>query len=134
MSISLKTLIPYILILILGGCIYFGFVYYSNKIETLTQCNTMLETKNAQIEENNKTLQSLYDISINQLNELMKNQKESLDYVNELDKTISGIDFNKIFDNNKDEMIKQINAYEECYSVNVIKNPSYKCYGESNGK
>ena len=31
-------------------------------------------------------------------------------------------------------MIKQINAYEECYSKNVIKNPHIKCYGEKYGK
>lgn len=132
-SIS-KKFLPYIIIVLMGVIIYSGFVYYANKIEVLTTEKTTLQTQLSQVNTNYSTLQNMYSISIKQYEELQKSQKESLEYVSELKRKLTELDFNEEYNKDKETLLKSINDYEKCYSKNVIKDPSYKCYGEKNVK
>ena len=124
----IKKIWPYLLIATLGLAIFFGFRYYSNKVEDLTRQNTILETQNAEMNNNYNTLKNLYNISLKQAEELAKQQKESQQYVAELRQALNEIDLKKAYDEDADKLLKTINDYEKCYALNVIKNPSYKCY------
>ena len=72
----IKKALPYIIIVILGLSIYFGFVYFSNKIEKLSRENTQLQNQNAEVNNNLNTLKNLYNISLKQVEELQKQQQE----------------------------------------------------------
>lgn len=132
--IFLKKFLPWILIALLGLVIYGGFRYYANKVEELTINNVTLQTQLSQVNNNYSSLQNMYDISIKQYEELQKSQKESLEYVSELKRKLTDLDFKKEYDKDKETLLKNINDYEKCYSKHVIKDPSYKCYGEKNVK
>lgn len=132
--ISFKKLLPWILIILLGTVIYGGFVYYAGKVDELTISNNNLQHQLSQVNTNYATLQNMYTISLKQNEELQKSQKESLEYVAELKRKLFDVDFEEEYAKNKEAFLKSINDYEKCYSANVIKNPSFKCYGESNGK
>jgi transposase len=132
--ISFKKLLPWILIILLGTVIYGGFVYYAGKVDELTISNNNLQHQLSQVNTNYATLQNMYTISLKQNEELQKSQKESLEYVAELKRKLFDVDFEEEYTKNKEAFLKSINDYEKCYSANVIKNPSFKCYGESNGK
>ena len=124
----IKKIWPYLLIAILGLAIYFGFVHFSNKVEELTRQNTMLETQNAEINNNYNTLKNLYNISLKQAEELQKQQKEAQGYVAELRQALSGMDLKKAYDEDAEKLLNTINDYEKCYAINTIKNPVMKCY------
>ena len=124
----IKKIWPYLLIAVLGIAIYFGFVYFSNKVEELTRQNTLLEERNAEINNNYNTLKNMYNISLKQVEELQKQQKESLQYVADLRQKLNDMDLKKAYTEDADKLLKTINDYEKCYSINLIKNPSYKCY------
>ena len=126
----LKKIWPYLLIAILGLAIYFGFVHFSNKVEELTRENTILEERNAEINNNYNTLKNMYNISLKQVEELQKQQKESLQYVSDLRQKLNEMDLKKAYAEDAEKLLKTINDYEKCYSANLIKNPSYKCYKE----
>lgn len=132
--ISFKKLLPWILIILLGTVIYGGFVYYAGKVDELTISNNNLQHQLSQVNTNYATLQNMYTISLKQNEELQKSQKESLEYVAELKRKLFDVDFEEEYAKNKDAFLKSINDYEKCYSANVIKNPSVKCYGENNEK
>ena len=124
----IKKIWPYLLIVILGLAIYFGFVHFSNQVEELTRQNTILEAQNAEMNSNYNTLKNLYNISLKQAEELQKQQKESQQYVAELRQALSSMDLKKAYAEDADKLLQTINDYEKCYSINLIKNPSYKCY------
>ena len=124
----IKKIWPYLLIAILGLAIYFGFVHFSNQVEELTRQNTILEAQNAEMNSNYNTLKNLYNISLKQAEELQKQQKESQQYVAELRQALSSMDLKKAYAEDADKLLQTINDYEKCYSINLIKNPSYKCY------
>jgi len=124
----LKKIWPYLLIAILGLAIYFGFVHFSNKIEELTRQNTILEEKNSEINNNYNTLKNMYNISLKQVEELQKQQKESIQYVSELKQALNGMDLRKEYSKDAEKLLKTINDYEKCYALNLIKDPSKKCY------
>lgn len=124
----LKKIWPYLLIAILGLAIYFGFVHFSNKIEELTRQNTILEEKNSEINNNYNTLKNMYNISLKQVEELQKQQKESIQYVSELKQKLNDMDLRKEYSKDAEKLLKTINDYEKCYSINLIKDPTKKCY------
>lgn len=124
----IKKIWPYLLIATLGLAIFFGFRYYSNKVEDLTRQNTILETQNAEINNNYNTLKNLYNISLKQAEELAKQQKEAQGYVAELRQALNSMDLKKAYEEDADKLLKTINDYEKCYAINTIKNPSMKCY------
>ena len=124
----IKKIWPYLLIATLGLAIFFGFRYYSNKIEDLTRQNTILETHNAEINNNYNTLKNLYNISLKQAEELAKQQKEAQGYVAELRQELNSMDLKKAYEEDADKLLKTINDYEKCYAINTIKNPMMKCY------
>lgn len=124
----IKKIWPYLLIAILGIAIYLGFVHFSNQVEDLTRQNTILEAQNAEMNSNYNTLKNLYNISLKQAEELAKQQKESQQYVAELRQALSSMDLKKAYAEDADKLLQTINDYEKCYSINLIKNPSYKCY------
>ena len=126
----IKKIWPYLLIAILGLAIYFGFVHFSNQIEDLTRQNTILEAQNAEINNNYNTLKNLYNISLKQAEELAKQQKASQQYVAEVKQKLNEMNLQKAYTEDADKLLKIINDYEKCYSINLIKNPSYKCYKE----
>lgn len=130
----LRKFLPWILIILLGVVIYGGFRYYANKVEELTISNTTLQTQLSQVNTNYSTLQNMYSISIKQYEELQKSQKESLEYVSELKQKLTELNFREEYSKDKETLLININNYEKCYSKNVIKDPSYKCYGEKNVK
>lgn len=124
----LKKIWPYLLLVVLGLVLYGGFRYFTNKVEELTQQNTILQTQNAEVNNNYTTLQNMYSISMKQVEELQKQQKESLEYVTELRIALNEIDLEKAYETDKDGLLKTINDYEKCYARNLIKNPTIKCY------
>ena len=124
----LKRIWPYLLIAILGLAIYFGFVHFSNQIEELTRQNTILEERNAEINNNYNTLKNMYNISLKQVEELQRQQKESLQYVADLRQKLNEMDLKKAYSEDAKKLLKTINDYENCYSGNLIKDPSHKCY------
>ena len=126
----LKKALPYIIIAVLGLSIYGGFRYYSGKIEDMTRENTQLQAQNAEISNNYKTLQNLYNISLKQAEELIKQQKDSQQYVAELRQKLNEMDLAKAYSEDAGKLLQTINDYEKCYALNTIKDPSLKCYKE----
>lgn len=124
----IKKIWPYLLIAVLGLAIFFGFKYYSGRIEDLTRQNTILEEKNSEINNNYNTLKNMYNISLKQVEELQKQQKESLQYVANLRQALNEMDLRKEYSKDAEKLLNTINDYEKCYSINTIKNPSMKCY------
>ena len=92
----LKKIWPYLLLVVLGLVLYGGFRYFTNKVEELTQQNTILQAQNAEVNNNYTTLQNMYSISMKQVEDLQKQQKESLEYVTELRIALNEIDLEKI--------------------------------------
>lgn len=126
----IKKALPYIIIVVLGLAIFGGFKYYSNKIEELSRQNAVLIEQNAEINNNYNTLQNLYNISIKQVEELQKQQKESLQYVAQLKQELNGMNLKEAYEKDALKLLENINQYEKCYSLNTIKDPTYKCYKE----
>lgn len=126
----IKKALPYIIIAVLGLSIYGGFRYYSGKIEDMTRENAQLQAQNAEISNNYNTLQNLYNISLKQAEELIKQQKDSQQYVAELRQKLNEMDLAKAYGEDAGKLLQTINDYEKCYAINTIKDPSLKCYKE----
>lgn len=126
----IKKALPYIIIAVLGLSIYGGFRYYSGKIENMSRENAQLQAQNAEISNNYNTLQNLYNISLKQAEELIKQQKESQQYVAELRQKLNEMDLAKAYGEDAEKLLQTINDYEKCYAINTIKDPSLKCYKE----
>lgn len=126
----IKKALPYIIIAVLGLSIYGGFRYYSGKIEDMTRENAQLQAQNAEISNNYNTLQNLYNISLKQAEELIKQQKDSQQYVAKLRQKLNEMDLAKAYGEDAEKLLQTINDYEKCYALNTIKDPSLKCYKE----
>ena len=123
----LKKIWPYLLIVALGLAIYGGFRYYSNKIEELSRQNAILQAQNAEINNNYNTLQNMYSISMKQVEELQKQQKESLNYVESLKQALNEVNLKEAYDKDSIKLLNDINDYEKCMAKN-FKNPYKHCY------
>ena len=73
----LKKIWPYLLLVVLGLVLYGGFRYFTNKVEELTQQNTILQAQNAEVNNNYTTLQNMYSISLKQVEQLQKQQNKN---------------------------------------------------------
>lgn len=124
----LKKYFSLILILVLLLSISFGFIYYSNKIESISEENAKLEMQLSQEKNNLDAMKNMYSIALKQNEELQKNQKDALIYVSNLKSELNSIKLDNI---DRKELVDKINEYEKCYSKNLIKNPSIKCYVKS---
>lgn len=122
--------LPYIIIVVLGLIISLGMMYYTKQITSLTEDKMILETKNAEISNNYNTLQNMYSISMKQAEELQKQQKESLNYVSEVEQALTEIDLGKQYDEDAIKLLNGINEYEKCMAKN-FKKPYVKCYVEN---
>ena len=127
----IKKIWPYLLIAVLGLAIYGGFRYYSGKIEDLSRQNAVLQAQNAEINNNYTTLQNMYSISMKQVEELQKQQKESLNYVESLKQALNEINLKEAYDKDSVKLLNDINDYEKCMAKN-FKNPYQHCYKEKN--
>ena len=125
----IKKIWPYLLIAVLGLAIYGGFRYYSGKIEDLSKQNAILQAQNAEINNNYTTLQNMYSISMKQVEELQKQQKESLNYVESLKQALNEINLKEAYDKDSVKLLNDINDYEKCMAKN-FKNPYQYCYKE----
>lgn len=123
----IKKIWPYLLISILGLAIYGGFRYYSGKIEELSRQNAVLQTQNTEINNNYNTLQNMYSISMKQVEELQKQQKESLNYVETLKQALNEINLKEEYNKDSVKLLNDINDYEKCMAKN-FKDPYKHCY------
>jgi hypothetical protein len=121
MRVFLKVL-PYLLVVVLGICIFFGFRYMSNQLSQANaekQC--LIDEKNALTAELDG-LKEQNAITINQLEQLQKNEKESLNNVLTSSAEIDNINLS----GDKAELLKKINEHEKCVATNSLK-PTVKC-------
>jgi len=121
MNLFLK-LLPYLIIIVLGFSIYFGFKHYESKISQLTTNYTCVVNENNSLKEEIKSLKEMNNITIEQLQNIQKQVYESVTYVAD---TSSKIDSLKL-DEKKETLIAKINAYEICVAQNS-RNPFIKC-------
>ena len=121
MKIFLK-LLPYLLIIVLGASLYFGFVHMSNKIADSERQNQCLILEKQELENQVKSLKEVSSLSVEQLESLRKSEKESLKYINEKNNEINALTLTE----EPDIMLKKINAYEECIAKNSL-NPEVIC-------
>lgn len=121
MNIFLK-LAPYLIILALGFGIYYGFNYMSNKISDVEKENQLLINQNNLLKEQLDSVNVLYKINIEQLEQLQKNEQESLNNIVDNNKNVDDIKF----DGNRKKMLEKINDYEKCIANNSLK-PQIKC-------
>lgn len=121
MKIFLK-LLPYLLIVVLGASLYFGFVHMSNKIAESERQNQCLTLEKQELQNQIESLKAVSSLTVEQLESLRKNEKESLKYINEKNNQINSLTFSE----EPDIMLMKINAYEECIAKNSL-NPSIIC-------
>ena len=121
MKIFLK-LLPYLLIVVLGASLYFGFVHMSNKIAESERQNQCLILEKQELQNQIESLKAVSTLTVEQLESLRKNEKESLKYINEKNNEINSLTLSE----EPDIMLVKINAYEECIAKNSL-NPSVIC-------
>ena len=121
MNLFLK-LLPYLIILVLGFSIYFGFRHYESKISQLTTDYTCVVNENNSLKEEIASLKEINNITTEQLQNIQKQVYESVTYVTD---TSNKIDTLKL-DEDKNTLINKINAYEICVAQNS-RNPEIKC-------
>lgn len=121
MNIFLK-LLPYLIILSLGFGIYYGFRYMSNELSEAKEQNICLTTKNSELLIRIKNLTETSTITIDQLEQIRKNEKESLKYISECNLKIDEMKLNE----NVEIIVHKINNYEMCMAKNSL-NPQIKC-------
>ena len=124
MKLFLK-LLPYLIILALGFGIYFGFVHYEKIITELTKENTCIINENNALKNEIDSLKKTHDITVEQLENIQNQVKESVNYVSDTSLKIDGLKL----DEDKDSLLAKINAYELCVAQNS-RNPHIKCVME----
>ena len=82
MNIFLK-LLPYLIIVALGFGIYGGFKYMSNELAKAKEENICLTTENAELVNQINTLKETTNITVEQLEQIRKNEKSSLKYISD---------------------------------------------------
>ena len=121
MNIFLK-LLPYLIIVALGFGIYGGFKYMSNELAKAKEQNICLTTENAELINQINTMKETSNITIEQMEQIRKNEKNSLKYINEYNNKINDLKL----DEDSDIILMKINNYEVCMSKNSL-NPEIKC-------
>ena len=121
MNIFLK-LLPYLIIVALGFGIYGGFKYMSNELAKAKEQNICLTTENAELINQINTLKETTNITVEQLEQIRKNEKNSLKYINEYNNKINDLKLNE----DSDIILMKINNYEVCMAKNSL-NPEIKC-------
>ena len=109
MNIFLKFL-PYLLIIALGAGIYGGFRYMSNELSITKEQNQI------------KTISTTANVTVEQLEQIRKNEKESLKYISETNLKIDALELNE----DSNIILMKINNYEVCMAKNSL-NPEIKC-------
>ena len=114
MNIFLKFL-PYLLIIALGAGIYGGFRYMSNELSITKEQNQTLIIKNNELQNQIKTISTTANVTVEQLEQIRKNEKESLKYIYALE-----------LNEDSNIILMKINNYEVCMAKNSL-NPEIKC-------
>ena len=94
MNIFLK-LLPYLLIIALGYGIYGGFKYMSSELSKAKEQNICLTTENSELLSRIESLTQTSSITIEQLEQIRKNEKSSLKYINEFNNKVENIKFSE---------------------------------------
>ena len=113
---------PYLIIVALGFGIYGGFKYMSNELAKAKEQNICLTTENAELINQINTLKETSNITVEQLEQIRKNEKNSLKYINEYNNKINDLKL----DEDSDIILMKINNYEVCMAKNSL-NPEIKC-------
>lgn len=121
MNIFLK-LLPYLLIIALGYGIYGGFKYMSSELSKAKEQNICLTTENSELLSRIESLTQTSSITIEQLEQIRKNEKSSLKYINEFNNKVENIKFSE----EPNIILMKINNYEVCMAKNSL-NPEIKC-------
>lgn len=121
MNIFLK-LLPYLLIIALGYGIYGGFKYMSSELSKAKEQNICLTTENSELLSRIENLTNTSNITIEQLEQIRKNEKSSLKYINEFNNKVENIKFSE----EPNIILMKINNYEVCMAKNSL-NPEIKC-------
>lgn len=121
MNIFLK-LLPYLIIVALGFGIYGGFRYMSNELAKAKEENICLTASNAELVNQINTLKETTNVTVEQLEQIRKNEKTSLKYINEFNNKINELKL----DEDPNIILMKINNYEVCMSKNSM-NPEVKC-------
>lgn len=121
MNIFLKFL-PYLLIIALGAGIYSGFRYMSNELSITKEQNQTLIIKNNELQNQIKTISTTANVTVEQLEQIRKNEKESLKYISETNLKIDALELNE----DSNIILMKINNYEVCMAKNSL-NPEIKC-------
>nr|DAH71122.1 MAG TPA: hypothetical protein [Caudoviricetes sp.] len=121
MNIFLKFL-PYLLIIALGAGIYGGFRYMSNELSITKEQNQTLIIKNNELQNQIKTISTTANVTVEQLEQIRKNEKESLKYISETNLKIDALELNE----DSNIILMKINNYEVCMAKNSL-NPEIKC-------
>lgn len=121
MKLFLKCL-PYIIIIVLGLSIFYGFKYMANKLTESKQIEQTLSIENKLLQEKIKSNEELTQISIKQLEKMRQNEQVAIDKINDNDNKINSLQLNKI----NDIILNKINEHEDCVANN-FKKPNIKC-------
>ena len=70
---------------------------------------------------------NMYSISMKQVEELQKQQKESLNYVETLKQALNEINLKEEYNKDSVKLLNDINDYEKCMAKN-FKDPYKHCY------
>lgn len=121
MNIFLK-LLPYLIIVALGFGIYGGFKYMSNELAKAKEENICLTTENAELVNQINTLKETTNITVEQLEQIRKNEKSSLKYISDFSNRVNELSLTE----DPEVILMKINNYEVCMSKNSM-NPEVKC-------
>lgn len=121
MNIFLK-LLPYLIIVALGFGIYGGFKYMSSELSKAKEQNICLTVENSELTSKIEQLTKTSTITVEQLEQIRKNEKESLKYISETNLKINEMQLNE----DSSVLLMKINNYEVCMAKNSL-NPEIKC-------
>lgn len=121
MNIFLK-LLPYLIIVALGFGIYGGFKYMSSELSKAKEQNICLTVENSELVSRIEQLTKTSNITVEQLEQIRKNEKESLKYISETNLKINEMQLNE----DSAILLMKINNYEVCMAKNSL-NPEIKC-------
>lgn len=119
-------ILPYLIIVVMGVVLYGMFSHYKSTIEDLQETVVILQTQKAEVENNYSSLKEIYNISLTQIEELRKSEKQSLEYIAEYERQLHDIEFGTEYDKDSVKLLANINEYERCWAKN-FNNPSTKC-------
>ena len=121
MNIFLK-LLPYLIIVALGFGIYGGFKYMSNELAKAKEENICLTASNAELVAQIESLKETTNITVEQLEQIRKNEKSSLKYISEFSNRVNELSLTE----DPEVILMKINNYEVCMAKNSM-NPEVKC-------